>query len=82
MLAPIYIFGVTKIDGMLSHLEELLEAKNVFVRNRKQRRTRVLGMLMYHYGFSLRKCRTIDTLEIFPKKVAWASVPLPYSFTT
>ena len=44
---------------MLSHLEELLEAKNVFVRNRKQKRTRALGILMYHYGLSLRKCRTI-----------------------
>jgi len=59
MIAPIYIFGVTKMDGMLSHLEELLEAKNIFVRNRKQKRTRALGILMYHYGLSLRKCKTI-----------------------
>ena len=44
---------------MLSHLEELLEAKNIFVRNRKQIRTRALGILMYHYGLSLRRCRTI-----------------------
>ena len=59
MIAPIYIFGVTKMDGMLSHLEELLEAKNIFVRKRKQRRTRALGILLYHYGLSLRKCKTI-----------------------
>ena len=59
MIAPIYIFGVTKMDGILSHLEELLEAKNIFVRNRKKRRTRALGILMYHYGLSLRKCRNI-----------------------
>jgi hypothetical protein len=59
MIAPIYIFGVTKMDGMLSHIEELLEAKNIFVRNRKQRRTRALGILMYHYGISLRKRKTI-----------------------
>ena len=44
---------------MLPRLEELLEAKNIFVRNRKKRRTRALGILMYHYGLSLRKCRTI-----------------------
>ena len=59
MIAPIYIFGVTKMDGMLSHLEEMLEAKKIFVRNRKQRRTRSLGILLYHFGLSLRKCRTI-----------------------
>jgi len=44
---------------MLPRLEELLEAKNIFVRNRKKRRTHALGILMYHYGLSLRKCRTI-----------------------
>jgi len=44
---------------MLSYLEELLETKNIFIRNRKQRRTHALGILMYHYGLSLRKCRTI-----------------------
>jgi len=59
MIAPIYIFGVTKIDGMLSHIEELLEAKNIFVRNRKQIRTRALRILIYHYGLSLRKRKTI-----------------------
>jgi putative transposase len=47
------------MDGMLSHLEELLKSKNIFVRNRKQIKTRALGILMYHYGLSLRKCRTI-----------------------
>jgi putative transposase len=47
------------MDGMLSHLEELLDAKNIFVRKRKQRRTHALGILMYHYGLSLRKCRTV-----------------------
>ena len=44
---------------MLSYLEELLEAKNIFVRNRKQRRTHALGILIYHYSLSLRKYRTI-----------------------
>ena len=47
------------MDGMLSHLEELLEAKKVFERNRKQMRTRALGILLYHYGLSFRKCKTI-----------------------
>ena len=44
---------------MLSHLEEALEAKKIFVRKRKQRKTRALGILMYHYGLSLRQCRNI-----------------------
>jgi len=44
---------------MLPRLEELLEAKNIFLRHRKQRRTRSLGILLYHFGLSLRKCRTI-----------------------
>jgi len=47
------------MDEMLSHIEELLEAKNIFVRNRKQIRTRALGILMYHYDISLRKRKTI-----------------------
>lgn len=47
------------MDGMLSHLEELLEAKKIFVRKRKQRKTRALGILMYHYGLSLRQCKNI-----------------------
>ena len=59
MIAPHYHFLVKKMDGMLSHLEELLRSKNIFVRNRKQMKTRSLGILLYHYGLSLRKCRTI-----------------------
>jgi len=47
------------MDGMLPHLEELLEAKNIFVRNRKKMRTRALGILLYHFGLSLRNCKTI-----------------------
>jgi len=47
------------MDGMLPHIEELLKSKNIFVRNRKQMKTRSLGILLYHYGLSLRKCRTI-----------------------
>ena len=47
------------MDGMLPQLEKLLEAKNIFVRKRTKRRTRALGILMYHYGLSLRKCKTI-----------------------
>jgi len=47
------------MDGILSHLEELLRSKNIFVRNRKQMKTRSLGILLYHYGLSLRKCRNV-----------------------
>ena len=40
------------MDGMLSHLEELLEAKNIFVRNRKQKRTRAFqGFSCITMGF-------------------------------
>jgi len=59
MIASIQLIGDQKMDGMLSHLEELLKSKNIFVRNRKQMKTRSLGILLYHYGLSLRKCRTI-----------------------
>ena len=59
MIAPHFFLLGNKIDGMLSHLEELLKSKNIFVRNRKQMKTRSLGILLYHYGLSLRKCRTI-----------------------
>jgi len=47
------------MDGMLSHLEELLEAKKVFERKRKNMKSRALGILLYHYGLSLRQCKTI-----------------------
>lgn len=48
------------MDRMLSHLEGLLKSKKIFfVRHRKQTKTRALGMLLYHYGLSLRKCKTI-----------------------
>ena len=46
------------MDGMLSHLEELLEAKKVFERKRKNMKSRALGILLYH-GLSLRQCKTI-----------------------
>jgi len=38
---------------------EVLEAKKVFERKRKNMKSRALGILLYHYGLSLRKCRTI-----------------------
>ena len=47
------------MDGMLSHIMEVLEAKNIFERNRKNMQSRALGILLYHYGLSLRKCRSI-----------------------
>jgi transposase-like protein len=36
-----------------------LKSKNIFVRNRKQMKTRSLGILLYHYGLFIRKCKTI-----------------------
>ncbi len=50
------ILGI-KMDEMLPCLEKLLEAENIFVRNRKKRRTRALSILMYHYGLPLRNVK-------------------------
>ncbi|MEF8879899.1 MAG: IS6 family transposase, partial [Candidatus Thermoplasmatota archaeon] len=44
---------------MLSYIERGLESKKVFERNRKNLRTRALGILLYHYGLSLRKCKKV-----------------------
>ena len=45
--------------GMLSHLEKVLEAKNIFERKRKKTSSRALGILLYHFGVSLRNCREV-----------------------
>lgn len=42
------------MDGMLSHIQEVLEAKNIFERNRKTIKTRALGVMLYHLGVSCR----------------------------
>jgi len=47
------------MDGILSHIEKVLEAKKIFERNRKKMESRSLGILLYHYGLSLRKCETV-----------------------
>ena len=47
------------MDGMLSHIMEGLESKKVFERKRKNSKSRALGILLYHYGLSLRKCRAV-----------------------
>jgi len=44
---------------MLSHIEELLEAKKIFERNRTPVRIRALGILLYHLGLSLRNCSMV-----------------------
>jgi len=41
------------MDGMLSHIMKVLEAKNVFERNRKKLSTRALGTLLYHHSLLL-----------------------------
>ncbi|MEF8847686.1 MAG: hypothetical protein V5A68_00945 [Candidatus Thermoplasmatota archaeon] len=50
------------MDGMLFYLVEGLEANNIFERNRKNLNTRAFGILLYHYGLSLRDCRTVVSL--------------------
>src|SRR4030042_2464503 len=42
------------MDGMLSNMEKVLEAKKIFERKRKSMKTRVLGVILYHFGISLR----------------------------
>jgi transposase-like protein len=42
------------MDGMLSNMEKVLEAKNIFERERKCMKTRALGVILYHFGVSLR----------------------------
>jgi putative transposase len=42
------------MDGMLSNMEKVLEAKNIFERERKSMKTRALGVILYHFGISLR----------------------------
>ena len=39
---------------MLSNIEKVLEAKNIFERERKSMKTRALGVILYHFGISLR----------------------------
>ena len=58
MIASILFLGIN-MDGMLSHIEELLEAKNVFERSRTPLRIRALGILLYHLGLSLRNCSMV-----------------------
>jgi len=47
------------MDGMLSYLEKVLEAKNIFERQRKKTSSRALGILLYHFGVSLRNCHEV-----------------------
>ncbi len=47
------------MDGMLSHIMEVLESKKVFERKRKNMKSKALGILLYHYGLSLRQCKTV-----------------------
>ena len=42
------------MDGMLSNMEKVLEAKNIFERERVSMKTRALGVILYHFGISLR----------------------------
>jgi putative transposase len=47
------------MDGMLSHVEQVLEAKNVFERTRKTMKTRTLGVVLYHLGVSCRNTSAV-----------------------
>jgi transposase-like protein len=42
------------MDGVLSNMEKVLEAKKIFERERKSMKTRALGVILYHFGISLR----------------------------
>jgi hypothetical protein len=47
------------MDGVLSHIVNILKAKKIFERKRKNMKWRALGILLYHYGLSLRKCESV-----------------------
>jgi len=47
------------MDGMLSNMEKVLEAKNIFERERKNMKTRALGVILYHFGVSLRNTSAV-----------------------
>ncbi len=42
------------MDGLLSNMGKVLEAKNIFEQGRKSMKTRVLGVILYYFGISLR----------------------------
>ena len=49
---------------MLSNMEKVLEAKNIFERERKSMKTRALGVILYHFGISLRNTsRVVSSFE-------------------
>jgi len=54
-----FLLVVYRMDGMLSHLQELLEAKNVFERRRKTTKSRALGIFLYHADVSTRNCSEV-----------------------
>lgn len=47
------------MDGMLSNMEKVLKAKNIFKRDRKSTQTRALGIILYHFGVSLRNTSAV-----------------------
>ena len=49
------------MNGMLTYIEELLEAKKIFELNRTPLRIRALGIVLYHLGLSLRNCAMVLT---------------------
>ena len=47
------------MDGLLSNMGKALEAKNIFEQERKSMKTRALGVILYHFGISLRNTRLV-----------------------
>jgi putative transposase len=57
---------------MLSNMEKVLEAKNIFERERKSIKTRALGVILYHFGISLRNTSVvISSFEPASHEVVW-----------
>ena len=50
--------------GMLTQLTELIEAHNIFVRERKSNWLRSLGIALLYYGLSCRKAIAIDETKV------------------
>jgi len=51
---------------MLNRVVDMLVERKMFLRQRKKDRTRVLGMLLYHLGLSLRETREILSASFEP----------------
>jgi hypothetical protein len=51
------------MNEILSHIEEILEAKKVFERKRKDNKSRALVILLYRMGFPSKNVRIVFLID-------------------